>query len=129
MDLLERVRYHGSFSFKYSDRPGTQASDFSDKVDEEVKARRLMQYQRRQDEISLERNQEYIGQVREILIEDMSPDSVKGRTTTNHIVHVHEPVSAEVGDFITAEIYFAGQHSLKGKIVNLSPGPPLLSVG
>ena len=37
MDLLENVRYHGSFSFKYSDRPGTRSSDFTDKVGEQVK--------------------------------------------------------------------------------------------
>lgn len=117
MELLERVRYHGSFSFKYSDRPGTLASGFADKVEEEVKTRRLKQFQSRQDEISLERNREYIGQVKEILIEEVSLDSVKGRTATNHIVHVHDPLTAGVGDFINAEIYYAGQHSLKGKIV------------
>lgn len=116
MDLLEKVRYHGSFSFKYSDRPGTRASGFEDKVAEEVKTSRLMRFQKRQDEISLERNREYLGQVKEILVEDVGPDSIKGRTATNHIVHVHENSNARPGDFISTEIYQAGQHSLKGKI-------------
>ena len=31
MHLLETVRYNGSFSFKYSDRPGTAAARFDDK--------------------------------------------------------------------------------------------------
>jgi len=117
MDLLEKIRYHGSFSFKYSDRPGTRASDFGDKVAEEVKTERLMRFQARQDEISLERNQEYVGKVKEILVEDIGPDSLRGRTDTNHIVHLHQYVIAKPGDFITAEIYHAGQHSLQGKIV------------
>jgi len=117
MKLLEKIRYHGSFSFKYSDRPGTRASNFGDKVTEEVKTERLMRFQARQDEISLERNQEYVGKVKEILVEDVGPDSLKGRTDTNHIVHLHEDVIAKPGDFITAEIYHAGQHSLQGKIV------------
>ncbi|SHO45349.1 tRNA-i(6)A37 thiotransferase enzyme MiaB [Desulfopila aestuarii DSM 18488] len=117
MDLLDKVRYHGSFSFKYSDRPGTRASDFSDKVTEEVKTARLMRFQSRQDEISLERNREYIGRVKDIMVEDVGPESLKGRTDTNHIVHLHEHVVAKPGDFIDVEIYHAGQHSLKGKIV------------
>ncbi len=117
MDLLEKVRYHGSFSFKYSDRPGTRASDFEDKVPEEVKTRRLMQFQARQDEIGLERNREYLGQVKEILVEDVTSESVKGRSDTNHIVHVNEAISVLPGEFIRAEIYHAGQHSLNGKMV------------
>ena len=32
MELLETVRFHGSFSFKYSDRPGTRASQFEKKL-------------------------------------------------------------------------------------------------
>src|SRR5690606_10446652 len=64
MELLEKVRFHGSFSFKYSDRPGTRASQFTEKVDEGVKSARLAQFQKRQDEISLERNKEYIGMVK-----------------------------------------------------------------
>jgi tRNA A37 methylthiotransferase MiaB len=55
--------------------------------------------------------------VKEILVEDVGPESLKGRTDTNHIVHLHENVVASPGDFIAAEIYHAGQHSLKGKIV------------
>lgn len=117
MELLERVRYHSSFSFKYSDRPGTRASGFADKVDEEVKTRRLMQFQARQDEISLERNREYVGLIKELLIEDIGAESIKGRTTTNHIVHIHEVVEVRPGDFLRVEIYHAGQHSLQGKIV------------
>ncbi len=31
MDLLRTIRYHGAFSFKYSDRPHTRSADFSDK--------------------------------------------------------------------------------------------------
>jgi len=119
MELLEKVRYHGSFSFKYSDRPGTRSSDFEDKVPEEVKTRRLMEFQARQDAISLERNREYIGQSKEIMVESCEKDSIKGRTATNHIVHVDGDLigqNVRPGDLLMAEIYHAGQHSLKGKI-------------
>ena len=117
MELLEAVRYHGSFSFKYSDRPGTRSADFENKVDETVKSARLARFQARQDEISLERNREFIGQVKQVMVEAVSEDSIKGRTETNHIVHVNEPLALKPGDLIDVKINFAGQHSLKGELL------------
>ena len=90
MELLETVRFHGSFSFKYSDRPGTRASQFEEKVDEQVKSERLARFQKRQDEISLERNREYVGTISQVMIEEVGTDTSKGRTETNHIVHFTE---------------------------------------
>lgn len=118
MELLEIVRFHGSFSFKYSDRPGTRASEFAEKVDEEVKSARLARFQGRQDEISLQRNKEYIGQIKRVMIEDVRGEGAKGRTETNHIVHFEESLSCAPGDIVHARILFAGQHSLKGKVEN-----------
>ncbi len=114
MGLLDRVRFHGSFSFKYSDRPGTMAAALDDKVDEQVKSERLQLFQKRQDEISLARNTEYIGRTLSVLLESVQPEVARGRTTTNHIVHVELKGVARPGHFIKAEIYHAGQHSLKG---------------
>ena len=53
MNLLEEVRFNGSFSFKYSDRTGTKSSGFGEKVPEKTKTERLSRFQMRQDEISL----------------------------------------------------------------------------
>ncbi len=118
MRLLETVRFHGSFSFKYSDRPGTQASQFNEKVDEEIKSERLARFQKRQDEISLERNKEYVGTTKKVMIEEVSENTSKGRTDTNHIVHFTEHLPFAPGDIVDARIFFAGQHSLQGKIEN-----------
>jgi tRNA-2-methylthio-N6-dimethylallyladenosine synthase len=118
MDLLETVRFHGSFSFKYSDRSGTRASEFADKIDEKVKAERLSIFQKRQDEISLERNQEYVGTVKQVMIEHCGKDGAKGRTGTNHIVHLNDCIDDHLmpGDIIAVKIFRAGQHSLQGKL-------------
>ena len=116
MEILEKIRYHGSFSFKYSDRPGTRANEFENKVDEAVKSARLTQFQKRQDEICLERNSEYIGTVQEILLEGCEEGKVKGRTGSNQIVHATGTTDKKPGDFIMATITEAGQHSLRGTI-------------
>ncbi|MGB5685298.1 MAG: tRNA (N6-isopentenyl adenosine(37)-C2)-methylthiotransferase MiaB, partial [Candidatus Electrothrix sp.] len=117
MDLLETVRFHGSYSFKYSDRPHTRSADFSDKVDEEVKGERLQRFQRRQDTISLERNQEFLGKTVEVMVESCSPSKAQGRTGTNHIVHFTSPVNRLPGDLVLVTVTHAGEHSLQGEPV------------
>ncbi|OGR18279.1 MAG: tRNA (N6-isopentenyl adenosine(37)-C2)-methylthiotransferase MiaB [Desulfobacterales bacterium GWB2_56_26] len=116
MNLLEEVRFHGSFSFKYSDRPGTQASKLAEKVDERVKMERLAVFQQRQDEISLLRNREYVGHGQSVMLEECSESGGKGRTGTNHIVHFSECRGHVAGDIVRMKIVHAGQHSLRGEI-------------
>ncbi len=119
MDLLDRVRYHSSFSFKYSDRPGTRSAGFEGKVDEEIKSSRLHRFQALQDKISLERNREYVDREMEILVEGKGKNNLLyGRTATNHIVHFPAAGSGDpaCGDILNVRITMAGQHSLTGRI-------------
>ena len=70
--LLEEVRFNGAYIFKYSERPGTSAAELEDDVPEEVKRERnqvLLGIQRR---ISLELNNESIGEETEVLVEGVS---------------------------------------------------------
>jgi len=119
MDLLNRVRFHGSFSFKYSDRPHTRSAGFADKIPEATKSARLAAFQSRQDEICFERNCEYIGKKVEIMVETNNAAGVKGRTPSNHIVHCPAPATSLLpGDLTLARIVHAGKHSLRGEIEN-----------
>ena len=118
MELLETVQYHGSFSFKYSDRPGTSACELDGKVEEKIKGSRLQQFQQRQDEISLERNREYLDQHFDVLLESVASGGAMGRTETNHIVHLDNGGNRVAGDYVRARITHAGQHSLKGRCVD-----------
>lgn len=118
MDLLETIRFHGSFSFKYSDRPNTRSADFTDKVDDHVKGERLQRFQKRQDQISLQRNRDFIGQTVEVMVESLKPESVQSRTGSNHIVHF---TPAQVhrftpGNIAMVTIVHAGKHSLNGEL-------------
>ncbi|MDD2462929.1 MAG: tRNA (N6-isopentenyl adenosine(37)-C2)-methylthiotransferase MiaB [Desulfobulbus sp.] len=117
MDLLNQVRFHGSFSFKYSDRPHTRSAEFTDKVPEEVKGQRLRTFQSRQDELSLERNFELLGTVVEVMVEACDSTSVKGRTGANQMVHMAAPTAPLApGELVMVRIDHAGKHSLKGII-------------
>lgn len=117
MNLLEEVRYHGSYSFKYSDRPGTRSQGFEDKIEESVKAERLLRFQKRQDVIGIEHNQSYIGKTLSIMIEKKGNNSIAGRTGTNHLVHIQDTShTCKPGDILFAKIMHAGHHSLRGEL-------------
>ncbi|MDR3089509.1 MAG: tRNA (N6-isopentenyl adenosine(37)-C2)-methylthiotransferase MiaB [Desulfobulbaceae bacterium] len=120
MDMLERLRFDASFSFKYSDRPGTASANFPDKIDERIKGERLQVFQRRQDQISLERNRAYIGKRLEILLEQVDAVSCSGRTPSNHLTHINHLSARDIkpGDFVTVVITDAGQHALRGELAS-----------
>lgn len=118
VDLLAAVRFHSSFSFKYSDRPHTRSTDFADKVDEQVKQDRLSAFQALQNEICLEHNREWLGRQVEMLVEEVTGADAKGRTGANQIVHFPAgPQPPAPGDLAQARILHAGMHSLQGELV------------
>jgi len=120
MALLEEVRYHGAFSFKYSDRPEAPASRFDDKIPDEEKTRRLAVLQKRQEAISLERLREYVGRELEVMVEGTSRTAggqMSGRTPGNQIVNFTSDADLGPGDFVTVRIEEACLHSLRGVLV------------
>lgn len=119
MDLIREVQFDDLFSFKYSDRPMTPARNFSRKVSEEEKRRRLKELQAHQRKITLSKNQKMEGTLREILVDGTSKKSSQewmGRTRTNKIVNFPGPRGL-MGKMVTVRIEKAHIHSLKGVIV------------
>ncbi|MDD5224421.1 MAG: tRNA (N6-isopentenyl adenosine(37)-C2)-methylthiotransferase MiaB [bacterium] len=133
MDLLEKARFDGSFSFVFSPRPGTRAADLPGPVENADGKRRLKIFQDRQDEITEEINRALVGRVHEVLIEGINPRpcagkcaSLSGRTSGNKIVHL--PGSLDlIGKITPVRITEAAIHSLRGTIednlVSPEPGP------
>jgi tRNA-2-methylthio-N6-dimethylallyladenosine synthase len=119
MALLERVRYHNAFSFKYSDRPYAKSSQFRDKVEEGVKSRRLAALQARQEEISLERRREQIGRRLEVMIEGASKTAAgqwSGRSGSNYVVNFNGEGDFVPGRMVTVVVEEACANSLRGKL-------------
>jgi tRNA-2-methylthio-N6-dimethylallyladenosine synthase len=119
MQLLDTVRYHGAYSFKYSDRPQARSVSFADKVEEPVKAARLTLLQERQSAISLARNREYEGTVQTVMVEGESRNGAgqwSGRTATNIIVNFEaSPLTA--GREVRVRIIEGLRHSLRGELL------------
>ncbi|WP_038055496.1 tRNA (N6-isopentenyl adenosine(37)-C2)-methylthiotransferase MiaB [Thermodesulfobacterium hydrogeniphilum] len=117
LEMLEKVRYHEIFSFKYSDRPFTVAQKMENKIPEEEKERRLKEVHKVQAKITEEIYKSYVGKEVEVLVEGASkknPDMLMGRTTTNVIVNFKAPRLDLKGAIVKVLIDEAGKHSLKG---------------
>jgi len=67
LDVMEQVKFDTAFTFKYSSRPGTKASEFEDTVPEKDKQERLQRMISLQREHTLLRNKEHIGETLEVL--------------------------------------------------------------
>ena len=80
-DFVEEQRFQRLGVFAYSQEEGTPAGDREDQIPEDVKESRLDQIMRMQLEISYQHNQELIGSILEVLVEDIDEDgSYVGRS-------------------------------------------------
>jgi tRNA-2-methylthio-N6-dimethylallyladenosine synthase len=126
MDLLEEVQFDNLFSFRYSDRPKTRAASFPGKVDPEVAARRLLQLQSYQADVTLAKNLAEVGSTRDVLVEGPSRASngqMTGRTSQNRIVNFEAALSS-AGQILGVKIAFAYSHSLRGDVIVLPKAQP-----
>lgn len=118
LDLVRKVRYSNAFTFIYSVRKGTAAATMP-QIDYQTKRRRITELIALQNEITKQLSEEYIGNVYEVLIEDVNKkykNAVCGRTESGRLVScVGDP--SLIGTFQNIFITEARSASLFGKIV------------
>ena len=115
LSLVRKVEFESMFSFKYSQRPSTEAESWEDEVPETEKSRRLMELQQLQRQIQLRLHAErYLGKTFEVLCEGVARDGKRrfGRTTSNKIVNFSGDDSA--GSFVQVRVTDTGPNSLVG---------------
>jgi len=120
IDLVEKVRFDNTFSFKYSFRSGTSAERLNNKVEEDVKKQRLSILQSIQGKHTLESNKALKGKVEDVLVEGFSKNDrtdVTGRTRTNRIVNFEGDIGM-VGETVPVKIIKAYTHSLRGEMIS-----------
>lgn len=122
MTLIEEIGFDMSYSFVYSQRPGTPAADMPDDVPEEVKKQRLDRLQQRISEMAAAVSNSMVNTVQTVLVEGQSkknPLQMQGRTENNRVVNfiAHPRL---VGQFVDVLITEALANSLRGRIVDTS---------
>lgn len=102
LDVIEKVRFDGAFTFIYSKRSGTPAASMPDQIPEEVAKKRFARVLDKVQQMSCEMAAKNEGRVLDVLVEDINrqdPGLVTGRLSNNLTVH------------------FPGNSSLIGRIV------------
>ncbi|MFA5260881.1 MAG: tRNA (N6-isopentenyl adenosine(37)-C2)-methylthiotransferase MiaB [Candidatus Omnitrophota bacterium] len=118
--VMAAVEFDSAFIFKYSPRKGTIArKKYPDDVPEEVKTTRIIRLNGIQKDISLQKNRRHVGEIRPVLIEDLtsrrSAHEFQGRTDGNTIVIFPAKTGLSPGDIIPVRITGATPHALKGE--------------
>jgi tRNA-2-methylthio-N6-dimethylallyladenosine synthase len=117
MSLLREVHYTNIFSFRYSPRPLTAASEEKDTISFEEKKRRLTLVQQLQKELQLELHKSLVGRVMKVLCLGKSKkdsDLFSGRNEGYQVVNFKSKNDV-IGRFVDVRITSFGPYSLIGE--------------
>ncbi len=129
LETLKRVKeieFDSSFSFKYSDRPGTKATKMEPKIPDEIKSERLKRLQNLQDKLTHKSLNKLKGKVVEVLVEGKSAKqgkdnqiSLKGREGGGRVVNflTKQTNNIHVGSLVKVKITEIKKHSLFGEVI------------
>ncbi|MBU2864736.1 tRNA (N6-isopentenyl adenosine(37)-C2)-methylthiotransferase MiaB [Reinekea marina] len=121
MDLIQKIGFDHSFSFVYSARPGTPASDLEDTTEESVKKQRLKILQDRITAQAIQIGRRMVGTTQTILVTGVSErDSTElyGRSENNRNTFFKCDDHSLIGKFVQVKITEAFTSSLKGELIN-----------
>lgn len=118
MKLIKDIGYDHSFSFIYSQRPGTPAADLVDDVPIEVKKIRLQTLQNQINLQAMQISRQMVGTNQTILVTGISkkdPGQLQGRTENNRVVNFSCTDHSIINDFTEVLINEALPNSLRGE--------------
>jgi tRNA-2-methylthio-N6-dimethylallyladenosine synthase len=112
--VVEAARFDAAYTFQYSLRAGTVAAGWDEQVPKDVIQERFDRLVELQEAISIDRNREEEGRVREVLVEGRGrKGGVRARTRTNKVVHFDGP--DRPGELMDVRIIKAHPHHLMGE--------------
>ncbi len=120
MKLIGDIGFDTSFSFIYSARPGTPASDLEDDTPEDVKKQRLAILQERILQHAQQISRRMVGTEQRILVTGISkkdPGQLQGRTENNRVVNFRTGDHTVIGGFVDVTITEALPNSLRGDLI------------
>ena len=119
-DFVEEIRFDRLGIFTYSEEEGTLAADLKDDIPRKVKDNRKNEILEIQHEISLDKNESFIGKTLKVIVDESEGEVSVGRSEydspeIDNIIHIKN--TAEVGTFNDVEILEANEYELIGKII------------
>jgi len=125
VDFIKRVQFDRLGVFAYSQEENTPAGQREDQISPEVREQRREQIMQIQQEISLARQQRWVGRAVAVLLEQKQPDGRwMGRTEGDapeidgQVYITGTKTSLQVGDLIKVRILEADSYDLIGEVVS-----------
>ncbi len=118
INLVKRVKYSQSYSFKYSPRQHTPAAKMDNQISEKIKAERLKVLQNLLNSQQSEFNKNSIGKIEQVLFvkKGRNSNQINGRNEYFQAVTVNTD-KAEIGDISNIKITNVSTHGLIGELV------------
>ncbi len=119
LGLIEQVNYASTFSFKYSQRPGTPGAELPDQIEEAVKQDRLRRLQELVESQRAAFNHSMQGRITTVLLEREGryPGQLVGKTPYLQAVQIDADRDL-IGKVVDVEITAVGTNSLFGKLIS-----------
>tara|TARA_B100000959_G_scaffold134090_1_gene140514 strand:- start:3079 stop:4377 length:1299 start_codon:yes stop_codon:yes gene_type:complete len=119
-DFVEEIRFDRLGVFTYSEEEGTPAADMDDDIPRETKDARKNEILEIQHDISLDKNEQFIGRTIRVVIDKSGEEVSVGRSEfdspeIDNIVHIKG--HAETGTYHQVKIVEANEYELIGEIV------------
>ncbi|MBT4828116.1 MAG: radical SAM protein, partial [Candidatus Marinimicrobia bacterium] len=119
-DFVEEMKFDRLGIFTYSEEEGTGAAHLDDNIPRQVKDDRKNLLIEIQNEISLDRNESFVGKTLKVLVDQEGENVSVGRTEydspeIDNIVHIQGKV--DKGNFVRVRIESANEYELIGSIV------------
>lgn len=120
VNLVEKVKFDGAFTFVYSKREGTKAAVMDGQIDPETQKDRIMRLIDVQNELNRKESLTYVGKTVEILVEDFDEkkNSYMGRDERGKMAYFSCDENV-IGKFVNVKITSAGGMSLMGEITEI----------
>lgn len=120
VNLVEKVKFDGAFTFVYSKREGTKAAVMDGQIDPETQKDRIMRLIDVQNDLNRKESLTYVGKTVEILVEDFDEkkNSYLGRDERGKMAYFSYDKNL-IGKFVNVKITSAGGMSLMGEITEI----------
>lgn len=121
LSLLDEVKFHHAYMYKYSERPKTLAErKFEDDVPEDIKQRRLSEIIDKQHQYSSSNNEKCLGKVYEVLVDSVSKksDEDMGGRNSQNIKVIFPRKNTQKGNYIKVKVTAFTKATLIGEIVD-----------
>lgn len=122
LDFIEEVKFERLGVFMYSREEGTPAYHFKKQIPGKIKSARFNAIMSKQQEISRQVNERFLGRSIEVLIDELEDGQYVGRSQydapeVDGVVYVRSSRTLAPGDFVKVEIKDTLEYDLVGEAI------------